>query len=119
MPPSGSVRRTRLVSQPRRALCWPPPPWDNEGAHDNGVGVTEPGPLLNQFAHDGSHLHNLPGHEGAVLIPLDLLVHDGFGLAHADTQRPDYFADFADTVVHVRAPCSKCRQEQRVKTGDE
>jgi hypothetical protein len=35
-------------------------------------------------------IHNLLGHEGAVLIPLDLLVHDGFGLAHADTQRSDY-----------------------------
>jgi hypothetical protein len=80
-------------------------PRNDEAVDDDRLPVTERGPLTNQEAHDCAHLEDFPSHEGAFLIPVYLLMHDGLSLKHADPQGSDLSADFVDAIVHGCSPC--------------
>jgi site-specific DNA recombinase len=54
-------------------------PRDEGEIDQDRLTVAQPGTLLHQRTHDGPHRQNLPSHTGTVLIPLDLVVHDGPG----------------------------------------
>jgi hypothetical protein len=73
---------TPLKTEARRRR---PSAGNEEAGDDDRVGVTESGPLLDEPAHHRAHLHDFPGDEGAIFVPVDLLVHDRFSLTHADT----------------------------------
>ncbi|MET3966717.1 hypothetical protein ABID62_002781 [Bradyrhizobium sp. S3.9.1] len=86
---------------------------DKNASDYDGGGVAELGPLLDQIAHDRPHPNDFLGDKGAVIIPIDLLMHDGFGLAHADAQRPRQFSPRlrhrANLIPRSTVAWSRCR----------